>query len=536
MKKIITSLLLCGVCTVLSAQTPPITPAWGFRHIVWEDSINTSASAKRIVDLYLERDIPVGSIIVDSPWSNTYNDFDWDEERYPNADSMIKYFKDKSVRVILWLTGNVNQKSRDTRLQKSPLLDEAIAKNYGVDSSKIYHWWKGDGIHIDFTQKEATQWWYKQLDKVFGNGVCGWKVDQGEMWLGKKVLTSKGEMSNEDFRHYYYDAMYDYTVGKDPEGMIIGRPYSHQGGYAASVERLNMGWCGDFAGNWKGLKSQIDNIYRSSLRGYGAVGCEVAGFYSERAEAKQFARYAQFGCMTATMINGGENGAFSNHLPWYHGKEIEDIYRFCVNLHHQLIPYMFSTVVDAHLHGGSLLKNPSLSQESHMLGNDVFTKAITSDEETVTFSLPEEGQWVDFWSGKVYAAGTSITQAYPVSQFPLFMRSGSIIPMKIQSTVTGIGSEKMQDGLTLLVTPNGKTSRLLHLPLGEGTEYEDCMVSFDQEKRTFSLKRKTSQKTYVIINNMPKVKKVRNVEDWSYSDGTLTFSFSGNDAGVTIVL
>ena len=236
------------------------------------------------------------------------------------------------------------------------------------------------------------------------------------------------------------------------------------------------------------------------------------------------------------MINGGENGAFSNHLPWFHGKEIEDVYRFCVNLHHQLIPYMFSTVVDAHLHGGSLLKNPSLSQESQMLGNDIFTKAITSDEETVTFSLPEEGQWVDFWSGKVYAAGTNITQAYPISQFPLFIRSGSIIPMKIQSNVTGIGSEKMQDGLTLLVTPNGKTSRLLHLPLGEGTEYEDCMVSFDQEKRTFSLKRKTSQKTYVIINNMPKVKKVRNVEDWSYSDGTLTFSFSGNDAGVTIVL
>ena len=60
MKKILIYLILSSVCAVLSAQTPPITPAWGFRHIVWEDSINTSISAKKIVDLYLERDIPVG--------------------------------------------------------------------------------------------------------------------------------------------------------------------------------------------------------------------------------------------------------------------------------------------------------------------------------------------------------------------------------------------------------------------------------------------------------------------------------------------
>ena len=356
------------------------------------------------------------------------------------------------------------------------------------------------------------------------------------MWLGKKVLTSKGEMSNEDFRHYYYDAMYDYTIGKDSEGMIIGRPYSHQGGYAASVEKLNMGWCGDFAGNWKGLKSQIDNIYRSALRGYGAVGCEVAGFYSERAEAKQFARYAQFGCMTATMINGGENGAFSNHLPWFHGKEIEDVYRFCVTLHHQLIPYMFSTVVDAHLHGGSLLKHPSLSQESHMLGNDIFTKAITSDDDIVSFSLPEEGQWIDFWTGNEYAAGKEISQVYSISKFPLFIRSGSIIPLDINTSITGIGCEKMKDGLTLLINPHGKTSRLLHLPLGDGIDYEDCIVSFEQAIGAFSLKRKTSQKTYVIIKNMPAVKDVKNVESWEYSNGTLSFSFSNKDAEITIGL
>ena len=108
--------------------------------------------------------------------------------------------------------------------------------------------------------------------------------------------------------------------------------------------------------------------------------------------------------------------------------------------------------------------------------------------------------------------------------------------MDINTSITGIGCEKMKDGLTLLINPNGKTSRLLHLPLGDGIEYEDCIVSFEQEIGAFSLKRKTSQKTYVIIKNMPAVKDVKNVESWEYSNGTLSFSFSNKDAEITIGL
>ena len=41
---------------------------------------------------------------------------------------------------------------------------------------------------------------------------------------------------------------------------------------------------------------------------------------------------------------------------------MEDIYRYCVVLHNELIPYLFSTVVDAHLYGGSLIKNASYEE------------------------------------------------------------------------------------------------------------------------------------------------------------------------------
>lgn len=78
---------------------PPITPAWAFGHIVWEDSINTTQGAERIVNEYLERGIPVDAIIIDSPWCTAYNDFQWDTQRYADPASMIKGFMQKGVLV-----------------------------------------------------------------------------------------------------------------------------------------------------------------------------------------------------------------------------------------------------------------------------------------------------------------------------------------------------------------------------------------------------------------------------------------------------
>jgi alpha-glucosidase (family GH31 glycosyl hydrolase) len=274
-------------------------------------------------------------------------------------------------------------------------------------------------------------------------------------------------MTNEQFRHYYYDAMYDYTVSRKKDGIIIARPFSHQGGLEASIEKMNLGWCGDFTGSWKGLKHQIDNIYRSAQYGYGAIACEVGGFWEDRPEALQLTRYAQFGCMTAAIINGGMNGALTNHLPWYHGQEVEEAYRWCINWMKQLVPYKFSAIVDAHLNGGSLLRNTNIEEESHLLGNDIYTKVITTEDSRATFNLPEGGEWIDYFTGERHQGGESISKIYPLNQFPLFVRAGAIIPLQ-------------KEKLTFVVYPGGNTTRKFHLPKGDGIDYFDCTVSFDE--------------------------------------------------------
>ena len=445
-----------------------LVPAWSLGHIIWEDSINTEQGAQRLYDEYAAHQIPVDGIIIDSPWSESYNDFNWDRQRYPHAEQMIRTFNNNGMKVILWLTGCVNTICKDTPKQKSANYDEAYRLRYGINDNTPSKWWKGKGLMTDFTNPKAREWWYTQLDKVFTDGVYGFKVDQGEIYFGDSVNTSVGKMTNREFRKYYYNAMSDYVRMRKSEGITIGRPYSHQGGFHSTPEKMIIGWCGDFGGDWKGLKLQIDNIYRSAQAGFGAVGCEVAGFMGAKATRLDFTRYTQFGAMTACMINGGENGAFSSHLPWFHGDDVSEIYRQCVVLHNQLRPYMFSVLVDAHLHGGGLLRRTSFEQESHMLGNDIFTKAITNPEGKATFTLPEDGEWVDYFSGESYSGGTQLTKTYPIDRFPLFVRKGAIIPMA------------KDGGITYLVCPKGTTTRKLYLPIGDGIDYKECVVTYSE--------------------------------------------------------
>lgn len=481
-----------------STSNPPITPKWVIGHVVWEDSINTQTAALSLAQQYKEHNIPVNGIIIDSPWEMSYNDFNWDTGKYPDPTKMIDSFKKDNIKVILWLTGCINKTAEDVPVGKSPDFDYAVEHNFGVNNSKTSIWWKGEGIHLDFTNPEAVAWWDSKLDKVFVDGIYGWKVDQGEYtfgdslsltvenrikgedgsWYGDSITTSKGRISMYEFKHTYYDHMFDYTMARNPAGMTMARAYSHQGGLAASINKLSIAWNGDFEGNYEGLKLQIYTIFKSAKTGFGAIGCEVGGFYKARSTKPQLIRYAQFAAMTAFMNNGGSNGAFTNHLPWYHDRQTTDIYRYFVTLHQQISPYIFSTLVDAHLHGGSMIKNVNDEQESHTIGNNIFFKAITSGNNTVTFNLPPKSTWVDFWTGKKYAGGSEVTKTYPLEQSPIFIRSGAIIPLEINNDVTGIGDSTLKDKTVFMIYPDGKSEYLYHKPLGEGIDYSDVKISY----------------------------------------------------------
>ena len=461
---------------------PPITPFWALGHIIWEDSLNTQAGTLELVNLYMEHDIAVDGVIIDSPWSTAYNDFNWDPNRFPNSNNMLDELKLKGVKPILWTTGTVNLTGKDVPIQKCETYDYVKEMGYGINNSEPTRWWKGEGIHIDFTNLEASNWWKTQLNKV-SNKIYGYKVDQAEAYFGDSVMTSIGKMPNKEFRKYYYDFMYDYAQESKPgEGIVLARPYSYQATEtSASIQKMSLGWCGDFQGNYEGLIKQLKDIYQSSILGYGAVGCEIGGFSGAQATDSQFVRYCQFASMTASMINGGSNGPFSSHLPWQHNEVVNDIYKLYVSLHHELRPYIFSTLVDCHFEGGGLIKNCDKDKIYHFLGNDIFCKPIVSDDLHVEFTIPGNDEWIDFWDKtNTVKGGDLVTQDYSLREMPLFIKKGAVIPLQIKSELTGLGDSSMDGRVVLVITPKGKINKVIHYPTSEGLDYDNITIKVDQ--------------------------------------------------------
>ena len=127
-----------------------------------------------------------------------------------------------------------------------------------------------------------------------------------------------------------------------------------------------------------------------------------------------------------------------------------------------------------------------------------------------------DGEWIDFFTGEKYSAGELVKRNYPLNQFPLFVKSGAIIPMDISNDITGIGDESMKGRRTIMIYPNGISHRVLHLPCGDGVEYEDCEVKFNEKSGELSVKGTSAQGYTIILTGVSAAKSVKGAENWNY--------------------
>ena len=489
--------------------TPPLTPRWAFEPWAWEDNTNTRQSTESLIAGYLSRQIPVGAVIIDSPWETAYNTLAWDTTRYPSPQAMIAGFHAQGVKVVMWLVAFV-----DT---DAPQYQTVVQQHYGVNGSANATWWKGTGVHIDITNPTATSWWNALLGGVLADGVDGWKLDRGADYIGNPVATMAGSISATDFKKRLSADFYDYTVGKNPSGIVLVRPYSAaQGAIGSDVSKCSIGWVGDHDGGFSGIVTQMNDVYTSAQMGYGAPGVEVGGYVNAPSK-DSLIRYAEFGALTPLMENGGTNGGLSQHLPWFWDAATVTIYQYFATLHSELGSYNFSYGVDAHLTGTSIIRSPDKTRAQHLLGQQLFTSVITTDVTTKSVTFPAGSSWIDYWNeATVYAGGSTIQYSAPLDRYPLFIKAGSIIPMDVKTAITGHGDTTSAGKTTLLVYPQGKSSFTFHRPLGEGTAYTDVAIDVDAASGAVTVTGAATASYRLRIKSLQAPAGVTGADTWSY--------------------
>ena len=463
---------------------PPLTPAWALECWLWEDDKNTAAYVDELLEGYAKHDIPVRTILIDSPWSLRYNDFEVDQEKYPEPEKWFTGLQTKGYRTVLWMTSMVDSRNKDTKIENStPWFNDAVKKGYLVGKDNQIKWWKGKGGFIDYTNPEAVSWWTGLQKKVLDYGIDGWKLDgTGTLFrrqLGPVPLFYQksygGWLSTRQYMDLYYRTEYANGLKINPEFITLGRAMDrgfHPEGFAP-IDAAPVTWVGDQKHYWEskkdnglsdekgkdlaldgiqGFESAIESILKSAKLGYNIIGSDVAGFSGSTIPPRLYIRWAQFSTFCGLFLNGGHGErALWKRTP----QELEIIRKFSW-LHTELVPYSYHYVVTGH-QGGRVLQKPVDGKYHYLFGEKLLIAPIYKDETLHDVHLPE-GRWRYWFDDIELVKGpVKLRKDFPLDEYPVFIKEGSIIPMHIQRSYTGLGDSSSANHLTWLIYPAGKS-------------------------------------------------------------------------------
>ena len=520
--------LLCGLLLYLVLILPfwgipfnqsrhgrvPLTPPWALECWLWEDDINTAARVDELLEGYAKYDLPVRTILIDSPWSYRYNDFQVDEARYPDPEQYFRHLKEQGYRIVLWMTCMVNSHSKDTRIPNSiRFFKQARDKGYLAGNGYQWRWWKGRGGFIDYSNPDAMQWWHGLQKEVLDWGVDGWKLDGCDTFFSGRIWklpvpfnrTYSGWMTTRQYMDHYSRDEYQHGLSRNPEFAILVRaldgPWSHPEGFSP-LDAATVTWVGDNNHTWgykdRGIQAAMTDILASARLGYCVIGSDVAGYHgrsnpddigpataallgswskptggavgtttNEFGSASDndiapnvYIRWAEFSTFCGLFLNGGHGERRLWKRSW---PELEIIRRFSW-LHTELVPYIYSYVVECHNGAPPLMRPQAQGKFHYLFGNELLVAPIYADKLDWTVTLPP-GRWrYLFHDDEVTSGPAQVRREFPLDEFPVFVREGAIIPLKVTRPYTGFGDTNSAGYTTWLVYPDGKSQFTLWHP------------------------------------------------------------------------
>ncbi|MCU0658477.1 MAG: hypothetical protein MUF64_25425 [Polyangiaceae bacterium] len=467
------------------------TPRWAFEPWISKD-ISDRDDTYAFVNGFEERGIPVGVLVLDSPWETNYNSLIPNPNRYRDFPQMVADLRSRNIRTVLWLTAFINSRSNDFEEGgdkydgASENYEEAQQCGFFVENGRQFGWWKGFGGHLDFFNPKATAWWHWQLDKLLDMGVAGFKLDFGDSYVradGKTlgpIQTAKGLTPHQDFSESYYRDFYDHGVAVKgaEEYVTMVRPYDASydlpGRFFARKEHAPVSWVGDNRRDWFGLSDALDHIFRSVEAGYVVVGSDIGGYLDRDdlnlatiipADTEVFIRWTALGALMPFMQLHGR----ANATPWTVPDRQEEsvaAWRYWGTLHRELIPFFYSLAEEAYAGGPNLMRvignvDSWAGDYRFQVGDALFVAPLLEAGNKRAVPLPAGARYLDWWAptADYLEGGQTIQVDLPdVTRVPLYVREGAILPVEIRNDVTGLGDASFADALSALVYPGPQPS------------------------------------------------------------------------------
>lgn len=447
----------------------PMLPKWAFGFWQCRERYTSGEHLVSTLKEFRKRNLPVDVIVQDWQYWGKYG---WgvpkfDETHYPEPEKFIKEIHDLNAHFSISVWENLNKESEIGK--------EYVSKNLFIPNSP----W------IDIYNPETQQTHWNALNKnLFTLGVDSWWMDatepENDALRGKQTYFGLGDFYRLTYPLFVSKAVYEGQRNTNPDKRVAILTRS---AFLGQQRYGTINWSGDIGWDWDTYKRQIVAGLNYNLTGMPYWTTDIGGFF--RPGPTQYTDEKYHEILTRWFQWGVFNPIFRMHgyqtetEPWKYGEKVENNMRSMLNLRYRLLPYIYSEAWQITKNNSTLMRPLIMDFNSdttavstayeYMFGKAFLIAPVTSpDVANWEVYLPKQNAWFDFWTGKHYEGGQTISTPAPLDKIPVFVKEGSIVPMGnvIQNT------NSKQDELEIRIYTGKDGSFTLYSDEGDNYNYE----------------------------------------------------------------
>jgi len=454
-----------------STGATALPPKWAFGPWMSGNAWNTQRDVEEQLRVSDELGLPATVVVIEA-WSDEATFYIWNdahhapesgeygfrldeftfpaEGKWPDPKALADHIHDSGMKLVLWQIPVLKRLAAHEPGCAQHERDEehAIARGYVVRNAdgtpyRIPDGWFAGSLLLDFTNPEATEWWFSKRRYLIDQlGVDGFKTDGGEFIFDDRVSFWDGR-NGASMRNRY--AMTYIEAYRDFAGP--GRITFSRAGHAGA-QSSGLFWAGDQESSFAESRAVLTAGLSIGLSGVPFWGFDMAGLSGEIPTAELFIRALEMAAFSPVMQYHSDGPAAWDRTPWNIAARTGDervvsTYRTYANLRMNLLPYIYNEAVSSAKSSEPLMRALMIDfpcdpasfsiDDEYMFGRDLLVAPVLHEHARERSVHLPPGQWLDFWTFEEIGTGPCTMPSYPsdIGKIPVFVRAGAILPINL---------------------------------------------------------------------------------------------------------
>ncbi len=498
-------------------------PKWAYGYIQSKEQYYSDKELLDIVKKYRELEVPLDCVVQD--W-NSWEQDQWgqkslDPKRYAN----MRECSDKihalgaHTMISVWPNMNTGTKNHTELFNAGYMLNDYATYDAFDENARALYWKQAKEGLFD---QGFDSWWCDSTEPFSGPD---WNGDiKREPWVRYHLVGTEHKKYLDAERANAYAlaharGIYENQRKTTEKGRVLNLTRS---GYASGQRYAAVLWSGDITASWNVMKGQIAEGLNMAMSGYPYWTLDIGGFFTvgkkwqnrgcscntdptgrwfwkgeydegvkDLGFCELYTRWIEFGCFLPMFRSHGTD---TPREIWNFGKKGEPFYDAIekyIRLRYRLMPYIYSLAGGVACDSGTIMRSllfdfsedkkaAGLSTE-YMFGKSLLVCPVfepmyyeaeskrLSREHLWNVYLPGGCDWYDFYTGERFAGGRKLLAAAPLDTMPLYVRAGSILPMR---TGRQYAMQQVDTPFELYVYPGADGEFVLYEDAGDDYAYE----------------------------------------------------------------